>query len=131
MRPEDVDLVEKFNIGQRVVGDINLCCANVDGGCDTCSQGGDIARNHCPSRTTLGIVNKDGVFAQYITLPLRNLHEVPDTVANEEAVFVEPLAAACRIVEQDLVQQGDKVLVLGDGKLGLLICEVLSRHLGE
>ena len=81
--------------------------------------------NHCPKRSVLGIVGKDGVFAEYTTLPLKNLHEVPDSVSDEEAVFIEPLAAAYEILEQVSITSSDKVCVLGDGKMGLLIGQVL------
>ena len=91
--PEGWDLV-----GKRVVGDINLCCHSST--CGTCSLGGDRARNHCPVRTVLGILNKDGTYAEYLTMPAGNLHIVPDTVSTENAAFMEPLAAACRIIEQ-------------------------------
>ena len=101
----------------RVCGDINLACAD----CNVCSLHTDRSRNHCPNRTVLGIMNKDGTMAEFLTLPVRNLHVVPDSVTDEEAVFTEPLAAACRVVEQGLVQQNDKVAVLGDGKLGLMV----------
>jgi threonine dehydrogenase-like Zn-dependent dehydrogenase len=66
-------------------------------------------------------MNKDGTMAEYLTLPVRNLHLVPDSVSDEEAVFTEPLAAACRVVEQGLAQENDRVAVLGDGKLGLMV----------
>jgi threonine dehydrogenase-like Zn-dependent dehydrogenase len=138
-------------IGQRVCGDINVGCDN----CWVChrhhlgnndeSRCPNMSRNHCPYRTVLGILNRNGTMAEYLTLPIRNLHKVPDHVSDEEAVFAEPLAAACRIVEQNLVQyydntsstsnqksQGqvcpDKVAILGDGKLGLMIAEVLGRE---
>jgi len=76
----------------------------------------------------LGIIAKDGCMGQYITLPIENLHLVPDNVSDEIAAFAEPLAAACRVVEQGLVDQGQRVAVVGDGKLGLLIAHVLCRH---
>ena len=84
---------------------------------------------HCPTRTVLGILGKNGTYSEYITLPIRNLHLIPDNVDNETAVFVEPLSAACRIKEQKVINaQTDRVAVIGDGKLGLLIMEVLSRQ---
>jgi len=110
--------------GKRVTGDINLACT----ACDVCYLRNDRSRNHCPKRTVLGILGKDGTMAEYLTLPLRNLHIIPDSVSDEEAVFVEPLAAACRITEQGLVKTTDKVAILGDGKLGLMCAEVLGRH---
>lgn len=122
--PEGCDL-----LGKRVVGDINLCCHSAT--CGTCVLGGDRARNHCPVRTVLGILNKDGTYAEYLTMPTVNLHVVPDSVSTENAAFMEPLAAACRIIEQGLVAAKDTVAVVGDGKLGLLIAEVLGRHAVE
>lgn len=111
-------------VGKRVVGEINLACA----ACGVCAGGGARARNHCPTRTVLGIMNKDGAYAQYLTLPVANLHVVPDHVSSQNAAFMEPLAAACRILEQGLVKPGDRVAVVGDGKLGLLCAEVLGRQ---
>ncbi|MBE3561563.1 MAG: zinc-binding dehydrogenase, partial [Ktedonobacteraceae bacterium] len=81
---------------------------------------------HCPQRTTLGIVNRNGAFADYLTLPVDNLHIVPDTVSDEEAVFVEPLAANFEIAEQVHVKPTDIVVVLGDGKMGQLAAQVLA-----
>ena len=105
-------------VGQRVVGEINCPC----GRCEMCRA--DKGR-HCPERTVLGIQGRDGAFAEHLTLPERNLHVVPDEVSDEEAVFVEPLAAAFRILEQVAVRDDDTVIVLGDGKLGLLVAEVV------
>lgn len=105
--------------GKRVVGDINLAC----GACPTCNAG---RPTHCPNRTTLGMDGHDGVFAEYLTLPITNLHPVPDTLSDEKAVFTEPLAAACEILEQVHVRPTDEVVVLGDGKLGLLCAQVLT-----
>ena len=104
--------------GQRVVGEINLSC----GRCSYCREGMD---NHCPERSVLGIQGRDGTFAEFLALPLRNLHRVPDAVSDIRAVFTEPLAAALRILEQIAVTAGDRVLVLGDGKMGLLIAQVM------
>ena len=121
-------------IGQRVCGDINVGCAACDVCVDTkqlhatgaCPQ---MSRNHCPQRTVLGILQRHGTMAQYLTLPTRNLHRVPAHVPDAVAVFAEPLAAACRIPEQGLIRYNrnvpDKVAILGDGKLGLMIAEVL------
>jgi len=106
-------------LGKRVVGEINCYC----GECPLCQRG---LFTHCPERTTLGIWGRDGAFAEYFTLPLANLHPVPEEVPDEEAVFVEPLAAALEILEQIEVKPKDKVLVLGDGKLGLLVAQVLA-----
>jgi threonine dehydrogenase-like Zn-dependent dehydrogenase len=108
-------------IGKRVVGEINLAC----GRCSWCGR--DLGR-HCPHRTVLGIVKHPGAFSEFLTLPERNLHVVPDTIPLEAAVFAEPLAAACEILDQTDLARGSKVAVLGDGKLGLLIAQVLHAH---
>ncbi len=105
-------------IGKRVVGEINLGC----GHCAQCNSG--IAR-HCPTRQVLGILDKDGVFAEFITLPVKNLHIVPDILTDEEAVFIEPIAAACEILEQIKISDGSIVAIIGDGKLGQLIAGVI------
>lgn len=105
-------------LGKRVVGEINLNC----GHCDWCARG---LGRHCPTRTVLGIVKQPGAFRELLTLPDRNLHVVPDRIPTSEAVFVEPLAAACEILDQVKIPQGARVAVLGDGKLGLLIAQVL------
>ena len=110
---------ECLMIGQRVVGEINAYC----GECSTCRAG---RPTHCPNRTTLGIWGRDGAFAEYLTLPVRNLHRVPDTISDEEAVFTEPLAAALEILEQVHLRPTDRVVVLGDGKLGLLVAQALA-----
>jgi threonine dehydrogenase-like Zn-dependent dehydrogenase len=104
-------------IGRRVAGEINLGCMH----CDMCERKLD---RHCPTRTVLGIVGKDGCFAPYVTLPIANLHRLPDSLSDELACFVEPTAAAFEIVEQVQVRSRDKVAVIGDGKLGLLIAQV-------
>ena len=125
---ENFESTSKKLLNKRVCGDINCACFNLED-CATCTLGGDLGRNHCPTRTVLGILGKNGTYSEYITLPIRNLHLVPDNVDNETAVFVEPLAAACRIIEQKVINaQTDRVAVIGDGKLGLLIMEVLSRQ---
>jgi len=122
---EFVGTVEKVNerkrslAGKRVVGEINCVC----GVCDYCTGG---LSRHCPERTTLGISGRDGAFAEYLTLPAENLHEVPGNVSDEEAVFAEPLAAAFEIVEQVNIKPTDRIIVLGDGKLGLLCAFVLA-----
>ncbi len=107
--------------GRRVVGEINLAC----GTCNWCACG---LGRHCPTRTVLGIVKHPGAFAQYLTLPERNLHVVPDSIPTEHAVFMEPLGAACEILDQVDIPAGAPVAVLGDGKLGLLIGQVLQFH---
>jgi len=127
---EFVGIVEKINgsnqglINQRVVGEINCGC----GCCEYCLKE---LENHCPTRTVLGIFNKNGCFADYITLPLKNLHKVPENISNQEAVFTEPLAAAFEILDQIQIKPSDKVLILGDGKLGLLISLVLNLTQAE
>ena len=105
-------------LGKRVVGEINFACGN----CDYCRQ--DLSR-HCPNRAVMGILNADGAFAEYVAVPAANLHLVPDSLADEEAVFTEPLAAAFEILTQIQVNPGDDILVLGDGKLGNLCAQVL------
>ena len=107
--------------GKRVVGEINAACYRAD--CDYCRQG---MASHCPRRTTLGIGGRDGAFAEYLTLPVRNLHLVPENVSDEEAVFVEPLAANFEILEQVHLRPTDSVVVLGDGKMGQLAAQVLA-----
>jgi threonine dehydrogenase-like Zn-dependent dehydrogenase len=106
-------------VGKRVVGEINLAC----GECDWCRRG---LGRHCPNRTVLGIVRHPGAFAEQLTLPESNLHVVPETLTTEHAVFTEPVAAACEILEQVSIPAGAPVAVLGDGKLGLLIAQVLQ-----
>jgi threonine dehydrogenase-like Zn-dependent dehydrogenase len=108
-------------IGKRVVGEINAACHRLD--CSYCQRG---MPTHCPHRTTLGIVNRDGAFADYLVLPTRNLHIVPDTISDEEAVFVEPLAANFEIPEQVHLKPTESVLILGDGKMGQLAAQVLA-----
>ena len=109
----------KTQIGRRVVGEINIGC----GQCDLC-QTGDA--RHCLNRTALGIHNRDGAFAEFLTLPPQNLRIVPDTVRDRQAVFTEPLAAACEILDQVTIRSIHKVAVIGDGKLGQLIARVLA-----
>jgi threonine dehydrogenase-like Zn-dependent dehydrogenase len=113
-RAEDSELV-----GQRVVGEINASC----GRCETCLAG---RPTHCPDRTVPGIHGRDGCLAEWFCLPARNLHPVPAEIPDEVAVFAEPLAAACQILDQVQVRPTSRVLVLGDGKLGLLVSQVLS-----
>ncbi len=116
---EFVGVVESGDLrGARVVGEINAAC----GACPTCARGDP---THCPQRTTLGIRGRAGAFAEYLTLPTRNLHRVPALVADAQAVFVEPLAAACEIIERVHIRPTDRVCVIGDGKLGLLCAQVL------
>jgi threonine dehydrogenase-like Zn-dependent dehydrogenase len=105
--------------GRRVVGEINCPCGN----CETCRAG---RPRHCPHRTVVGILNRNGAFADTLAIPEHCLHPVPDHVPDEFAVFVEPVAAGCRILEQQLVQPTDCVLILGAGRLGNLCAQVLK-----
>ena len=105
-------------VGRRVVGEINVGC----GSCDRCRAG---VKEHCERRTVLGIRQRAGSFAEFLSLPAANLHEVPDGVEDRAAVFVEPIAAACRILEQVPIQPDARVAVLGDGRMGILIAQVL------
>ena len=106
-------------IGQRVVGEINVIC----GQCEQCLNG---RPTHCEQRTVLGIINRDGTFAEYTTLPVANLHRVPDSVPDEMAVFTEPLAAALEIQDQIQIKPTDRVLLVGAGRLGQLIAQTLA-----
>ncbi|HVL65966.1 MAG TPA: alcohol dehydrogenase catalytic domain-containing protein [Vicinamibacterales bacterium] len=106
--------------GRRVVGEINCSCWT----CGTCLAG---RPGHCPHRTVVGIVNRDGAFAELIALPERNLHLVPDPVDTDAAVFTEPLAAAFQIPAQLTIAPGDSIVILGDGRLGNLCAQVLAR----
>jgi threonine dehydrogenase-like Zn-dependent dehydrogenase len=108
-------------LGRRVVGDINAACHRPD--CAYCQR--DMP-THCPNRTTLGIVKRDGAFADYVLLPIENLHLVPEEVSDEEAVFVEPLAANFEILEQVHLKPTESVVILGDGKMGQLAAQVLT-----
>jgi threonine dehydrogenase-like Zn-dependent dehydrogenase len=109
--------------GRRVVGEINCSCW----ACPTC-QGA--APSHCPNRTVLGILNHDGAFADYIAVPQRNLHAVPDDMPTDVAVFTEPVAAAFQIPAQMTIHRHDRIVVLGDGRLGNLCAQVLA-HLSK
>ncbi len=106
-------------IGQRVVSEINCVC----GKCDMCRSG---LTTHCRSRTVMGISGRDGCFADLVALPVRNLHAVPDTISDEAAVFVEPLAAAYQVVKQCPIDARMHVAVVGSGRLGLLVAQVLA-----
>ena len=108
-------------LGRRVVGEINLACGN----CAACQAGWG---RHCATRTVLGIIAHPGAFAERFTLPVSNLRAVPENVSDHHAVFTEPLAAACQILDQVTIGPGHSVAVLGDGKLGLLIAQVLAAH---
>ncbi len=119
--------LKKRWIGRRVVGEINVSCSayGYRPVCAFCRRGW---KTHCARRTVLGIVAHDGAFAEYLALPIENLHVVPDSVSDQEAVFVEPLAAACEILDQAPMPCGSPVAVLGDGKLGLLVAQVLQAN---
>ena len=120
---EFVGLVEaapdRSLVGRRVVGEINAGC----GVCDLCRAGDP---RHCPSRTVLGIVGRDGAHAEFLRLPLTNLLPVPDNVVDEHAVFAEPLAAACGIMERVDIKSSHRVAIIGDGKLGLLCAQAIA-----
>ena len=122
---EFVGIVERADgadaawVGRRVVGEINVGC----GRCEWCTAG---VKEHCTSRSVVGIRGRDGAFAEFLTLPAANLHALPDAVNDESAVFVEPVAAACRIFEQIAIDDGARVAVLGDGRMGLLAAQVIS-----
>ncbi len=104
--------------GKRVVGEINI-------GCNQCLWCLKNESRHCLNRKVLGIFQKDGVFAEYATLPERNLHLLPDTISDDEAIFIEPLAAALEIEEQVHIKHEDSVLIIGDGRLGQLIAQLM------
>ena len=119
---EFVGVVEqgpKQLINQRVVGEINAACGN----CRFCDRG---QPRHCENRTVLGIVNRHGAFAEYLSLPIKNLHLVPENVSTAAATFTEPIAAALEIQQQIQICKNDRVLVVGDGKLGQLIAQTLA-----
>ena len=113
------DSSDRALVGRRIVGEINAGC----GKCDLCRAGDS---RHCPLRTVLGIVGRDGAHAEFLQLPIENLVPVPKNVPDEHAVFTEPLAAACGILERVSITESDRVAVIGDGKLGLLCAQVLA-----
>ena len=106
-------------VGRRVVGEINCACRS----CDLCHAG---LANHCRNRSVIGIAGYDGCFADYVAVPEMNLHTVPDSISDEEAVFVEPLAAAYQVVKQCPIESRSSVAVIGTGRLGLLVAQVLA-----
>jgi len=116
-----VESGRKDLLGKRVVAEINCAC----GECASCIRGN---KNHCLHRTVLGILNKPGIFSEYAALPMENLHIVPESISDTAAVFIEPLAAALRIPQQIRVEDKERVLVMGDGKLGLLVAQVMKLH---
>lgn len=109
----------RVGVGDRVVGEINVVCNQ----CEQCLNG---RSTHCESRTVLGIINRDGTFAEYTQLPIANLHKVPASVSDEMAVFTEPLAAALEIQEQINIKPNDRVLLVGAGRLGQIIAQTLA-----
>lgn len=120
---EEVNSEDKSLLGKRVVPEISYGCK--DPSCTWCAKK---LYRHCPNRHTLGIWRKDGVFAQYFTMPLETLFEVPSNVPDTQAVFVEPLAAALEITEQHHIKPYEKIIVLGDGKLGLITALALHAQ---
>jgi threonine dehydrogenase-like Zn-dependent dehydrogenase len=119
---EFVGLVEQgpeHLLNKRVVGEINAVC----GHCRFCRRG---QPTHCENRTVLGIVNRHGAFAEYLCLPIKNLHPVPENVPTDAATFTEPLAAALEIQQQVILSSDDRLLVVGDGKLGQLVAQTLA-----
>lgn len=114
VKSEDASL-----IGRRVVGEINVGCND----CELCSRGD---QRHCAERTVLGIKGRDGAFAEFLSLPARNLLPIPDQISDEAAVFIEPLAAACQVLNQVEINPSTRVALVGDGKLAQLIVRALS-----
>ena len=125
---EFIGMVERCDdaqwIGKRVVGEINAAC----GQCAWCARG---LGRHCPNRTVLGILNHDGCMADYCTLPTANLLEIPTLLSDDRSVFIEPLSAACEILEQVEPEGSERVLVLGDGRLGILCAWALSTMVSD
>ncbi|MEW6209514.1 MAG: alcohol dehydrogenase catalytic domain-containing protein [Acidobacteriota bacterium] len=115
-----VECADASMIGRRVAGEINIGC----GECNLCRAGD---ARHCATRTVLGIHNRDGAFAEFLSLPTRNLVPVPDSIDDLSAVFIEPLAAACHILDQVRIDSSSRVALIGDGKLAQLICIALAR----
>ncbi len=115
------DDADRSWLAARVAGEINLAC----GSCDWCRRG---LGRHCPTRKVLGIVDHPGAFQEFLTLPIRNLHRIPKSIPDDRAIFIEPIAAACEILDQIKIAKGERVAILGDGKLGLLIDQVLRAH---
>src|SRR5436190_2337922 len=118
---EDAGTADFDWIGRRVVGEITVGC----GRCLGCRAAG---RGHCDVRTVVGIRGRDGAFAEYLSLPLTNLHAVPASLDDVTAVFVEPTAAACRVAEQVRIESNTRAAVVGGGRLGLLVAQVLREH---
>lgn len=118
---EVASTADRLLVGARVTGEINL-------GCQDCSACADGMARHCHRRRVLGILGKDGAFAESLTLPVSNLHVVPDTMSDRQAVFIEPVAAGFEIIDQVGVCAGQRVLVIGDGRLGLIVAQVLASR---
>lgn len=121
---EFVGVVERADggaglVGRRVAGEINVVC----GTCATCRAG---RRTHCERRTVIGVIGRDGAFAERVCVPVGNLHVLPDSVSDDAAVFIEPLASAARIAQQVECGAGTRVIVVGDGRLGLLVAQTLA-----
>ena len=110
---------DPMRVGKRAVGETNAAC----GVCDTCQAG---RPTHCPSRATQGIRGSAGAFVGFLSLPFENLHAVPNGVSDDQAAFVEPLGAALEMTDQIHVWPSDQVAVLGDGKLGQLLAQLLA-----
>ena len=121
---EDAPAPDAHWVGRRVVGEINV-------GCGTCERCGSGLKEHCLHRTVMGIRERSGAFAEFVSLPAANLHHVPDHVDDQAAVFVEPVAAACRILEQVVVKADTRAAVLGDGRLGNLVAQVLATRTSD
>jgi threonine dehydrogenase-like Zn-dependent dehydrogenase len=119
-----VESKNKDLVGKRVVGEINVGCEK----CDSCKKG---MQRHCPNRSVLGILNRDGAFAEFLSLPEKNLHVIPDSVTDRQAVFVEPIAAAFEIKEQVLLRPDWHVAIVGDGRLSQLIISVLKTSCSD
>lgn len=119
-----VESKNKDLIGKRVVGEINVGCEK----CDSCKKG---MQRHCPNRSVLGILNRDGAFAEFLSLPEKNLHVIPDSITDKQAVFVEPIAAAFEIKEQVLLKPDWHVAIVGDGRLSQLIISVLKTSCSD
>ncbi len=114
-----VECDEPHMIGKRVTAEINCSCGN----CEFCNKG---LSRHCSQRTVIGIINNNGAFAEYIVVPQRNIFTIPDEIPDSNAIFIEPLAAALEIIDQVKICDESEILILGDGKLGLLISFVMK-----
>ncbi|HET7219997.1 MAG TPA: alcohol dehydrogenase catalytic domain-containing protein [Vicinamibacterales bacterium] len=115
---EDAPSADAAWLGKRVAGEINIGC----GACDWCARG---VKEHCTTRTVVGIRGRGGAFAEHVALPAANLHEIPAGMNDRTAVFIEPVAAACRIFEQVPLSRHARVAIVGDGRMGLLVAQVM------